>query len=431
MARMAKTDTSNPASDRRNYQIIFWSGSFATIGSQLVNPQLVLPFLYLALGAPAVVAGLLLPFVTGARLISEIFVSPFVNRITRAKVAVYASNLVTGLILAVVAVFATDLPQVMVVLLFLLTSIVMGLCQGLSTIGVNQVYGASIQETKRNRMFFAQATVSGLLVIAVVWLTKDLLASDQPMQRHIVVMWCGILALFAAGISFAGVRLLEAADPVPQKPQTKISPVRELATGLKTGLAYDWFRKFLVARLLFLSVELAMPFYTIHAATLHLGTKHALSYFVIAASGGAVIGSLLWGWVSSRFSVKPTMVLGSLIAAGSAVLALTFVFTGMAQNVWHYALVILLLSLGGNGVSYGRYLYLISMTKASERPYLVALGDVCAGLVGVAFAAALGFVAHLHDPATPLFALGALNAVAILFALRLSDPGQKNPSQQN
>ena len=71
--------------ENRNYQLIFWSGALATIGGQLVNPRLVLPFLYLALGAPTFIAGLLLPFVTGARLIAEIFVSPFINRITRAK----------------------------------------------------------------------------------------------------------------------------------------------------------------------------------------------------------------------------------------------------------------------------------------------------------------------------------------------------------
>ncbi len=402
----------------RNYQLIFWSGALATIGNQLVNPRLVLPFLYLALGAPTFIAGLLLPFVTGARLIAEIFVSPFINRVTRAKLAVYVPNILTGTVLAVLALFATTLPQLMVILLFLATAIVMGLCQGITSLGTSQIYGVSVPDAKRNRMVFAQATISGILAIIVVWVTKDLLVSDQPMQRHIVVMWCGVIAMFAAGISFAGVKIFEERAVTPHHAK-KPKPMAELKTGFKTGMAYPWYRKFLSARLFFVSVELAMPFYTIHAATYHVGTKHSLSYFVIAASAGVVIGSIVWGWLSGRVSVKPVMWLGCVISTLSALLALGFTMMGYAQNVWLYALVILLLSLGGNGVIYGRYLYVIEMTNEQERPYLVALGDVIAGLVGIVFAAILGAVAHLQDPITPIFVLAALNLIAMFYAFRL------------
>ena len=59
------------------------------------------------------------------------------------------------------------------------------------------------------------------------------------------------------------------------------------------------------------------------------------------------------------------------------------------------------------------------MSLENERPYLVALGDVSAGLVGMVFAAILGAVAHLHDPITPIFALAVLNLIAMLYAFRL------------
>lgn len=414
---MSDTETTQQPPTTRNYHLIFWSGALAVVGTQLINPTLVLPFLYLALGAPVFFAGLLLPFVTGARLIAEIFVSPFINRMTRAKLAVYVPNLLTAAVFSAVAIFATELPTLMIVLLFLATSVVMGLCQGISSLGVSQVYGVAVPASKRSGMVFAQATISGALAIAVVLLTRDLLATDQPMQRHIVVLWCGVLALFTAGISFIGVRLLAEEQPAPAKAKPK--PIQELKTGFKTGMAYKWYRQFLTARVLFVSVELAMPFYTIHAATYHLGTKHSLSSFVIAASLGVVVGSLLWRWLARRISVKPVMWLGCLISTVSAALALGFSFTGLAQNIWLYAAVILLLSLGGNGVINGRYLYIIEMTNERERPYLVALGDVCAGVVGMGFAAVLGAVAHWHDPVTPLFALALLNLLAMLYTFRL------------
>jgi len=420
---MSTTSPNDPIAPavKRNYQLIFFSGALATIGGQLVNPRLVLPFLYLALGAPTFIASLLLPFVTGARLVAEIFMSPFVNRAARAKLAVYIPNILTGTILSIVALLATDLPDLLIMLLFLTTAVVMGLCQGITSLGTSQIYGISVPNHKRNRMVFAQATISGVLAICIVWLTRDLLASEEPLQRHIVVLWCGVAAMFAAGISFAGVRILEDETSPTQSAgsKSKPNPLSELSASFKTGMAYRWYRKFLTARLIFLSVELAMPFYTIHAATFHVGTKGSLSYFVMAASAGVVTGSLLWGWLSGRISVRPVMWLGCLISALSALLALGFTLTGQAQNVMFYALVIGLLSLGSNGVVYGRYLYLIEMTRESERPYLVALGDVCAGLVGILFAAALGAVAHLHDPVTPIIALAALNLIAFAYALRL------------
>ncbi len=389
------------------------------MGGQLVNPRLVLPFLYLALGAPTFLAGLLLPLVTGARLIAEIFVSPFINKATRAKLAVYVPNLMTGLVLAVVALFATNLPVTMVVLLFLLTAITMGFCQGITSLGTSQIYGLSVPNTKRNRMVFAQATVSGLLAIVVVWVTKDLLVSDQPIQRHIVVMWCGVLAMIIAGISFVGVKIFEDEQSQAPEERAKPKPISELTTGFKTGMAHPWFRKFVFARLLFVSVELAMPFYTIHAATYHIGTKNSLSYFVIAASAGMVVGSILWGRLSERCGVKPVMWMGCMTSALSAILALVFAWSGLAHNVWLYAFVIFLLSLGGNGVVYGRYLFVIECSTSLERPYLVAFGDVSAGLVGVAFAAILGAVAHHSDPIVPIAVLVVLNLAAMLFAFYL------------
>ena len=56
-------------------------------------------------------------------------------------------------------------------------------------------------------MIFAQPTVSGTLAIAVAWLTKDLLVSDQPMQRHIAVIWFDGFAKFTTGVSIVEIRI--------------------------------------------------------------------------------------------------------------------------------------------------------------------------------------------------------------------------------
>ena len=51
-----------------------------------------------------------------------------------------------------------------------------------------------------------------------------------------------------------------------------------------------WFRSYVIARCLLVSVELAMPFYAIHAAALHSHKQVSLSIFVVATGIAVVIG---------------------------------------------------------------------------------------------------------------------------------------------
>jgi MFS family permease len=84
---------------------------------------------------------------------------------------------------------------------------------------------------------------------------------------------------------------------------------------------FPWFRRFLVARFLFLSVELATIFYSIHAASLHSEKAGSLSAFVIASSLGFIVGGPLWGWLINK-NLRSVFVLGGIAGAGAAILAL-------------------------------------------------------------------------------------------------------------
>ena len=133
------------------------------------------------------------------------------------------------------------------------------------------------------------------------------------MQRHIVGMWCGVFAIIVAGVSFAGMRIFEEERP-RQKPTRQPKPLVELATGFRIGMTYPWYRKFLLARLIFM-VELVMPFHTIHASTNYIGahqvgTKHTFSYSINTTVAGKMIGSIQGRWLSGRISVKPDHVAG-------------------------------------------------------------------------------------------------------------------------
>lgn len=80
------------------------------------------------------------------------------------------------------------------------------------------------------------------------------------------------------------------------------------------------FRRFIVARVLFLSVETVTPFFAVHAATYHAATAPSLSMFVIAFSLGMIGGGLAWPPVSKR-SIQLVSCLSSLVAGLAAALA--------------------------------------------------------------------------------------------------------------
>ena len=391
---------------------------------------MVLPFLYLALGAPQFIATLLLPCVKAARLIVEALISPYVKVGTRAKYAMMLPNLIIAGVLALVALSADSLPVWLAAALFIAVSVILGLCVGTWALGSNQIYGSELSESDRGEVVFTQLAGSCVVAIAAVWLTRDLMGGDTPYERHRVLLWMGVVSLLLACVFLYQVVVTRA--PLAERtddssPGETLGFIAQVARGWALAVQNAWYRKFLVSRIFFLSVELATPFYTIHAATYHLSTPHILSIFVTATSAGTALGALLWRKLV-RHSIRYTIAGASAIASFSALMAIAFDLFGLADNPWVYAATIFFLSFGIGGVQNGRYLYLLSMSSEQDRPYMVALGDVVAGVGGIIFAAILGLLAQQQSVLVSLMALAALNAVAVYMAMGMREAQEPQPA---
>ncbi|MGI9402442.1 MAG: MFS transporter [Rhizobiaceae bacterium] len=433
--------------DRRNYSLILSSGVASSTAGQLISPTLVLPFLYLALDAPVIVAGLLLPFMWGASLIAELVAAPFLTRTTRAKIYVVLPTLFSAFALVALALSSEGASPLIIAALFLAVAVILGFCKGISNVGYGQLFGVVVPSDKRNRVTFTEAMAGGLVAILVVFVTQDFLASESPLQRHITVLWAGIVASIAGALIIYGVRLLEEAEREESEvdPEKKAEPekkshgikfgdsLRQIASnlkqGLETGARYAWFRHYVAARILFLSVTLALPFFTIHASGFHKGTPHGLSILVVATSAGVVAGSLIWGWLAGR-SRKQVMIASCFLGAAAILLALALDFTNMITRISLYAVAVFLVAFAGNGVVNGRYLYFIDMTKKKERPNLMALSDLVVGVLAIGLASILGIVAHYADPTIPLMVLLAFCLAAGFYSLSLVEPGSQTRNEK-
>ncbi len=427
---MSAEDKRSGSTPTKNRLYLLWGGIADSLSDILASPSIVLPFLYLALGAPQFLAGLLLPCVKGARIIAEAVMSPYVRVGNRSKKAMILPNLVIALVLAVLALSGAALSDGVVMVLFVLVALVVGSCYGVWALGSNHIYGSELEEEERGQIVFTQLALSCIIAIALVWTTRALMVGETPFERHRVLLWLGVLALLVSCFCMFRLVLTKTSDEVSnqEKSDKKESFYNQVSRGWSLALRYEWFRRFLVARLFFLSVELATPFYTIHAATFHLSTPHILTIFVTATSAGRALGAVLWRRVV-RKSIRYTIAGASMIACLSALMAIGFDLFGLANNPWVYASTIFFLSFGIGGETEGRYLYLLSMSSDSNRPYLVALSDAAAGIGGIIFAAVLGLVAQIQSVLIPLTVLAVLNAISVYLALSLTEKTEKTPSR--
>ncbi len=416
--------------ERRNFSLFLTFGVASSMGNQLVNPAVVLPFLYLALSGPVFVAALILPFIKLSCLVAELLGAPFLQRPAKTWVAV--PTLLSAAALAVIAVAAEGASPLGLAAIFIAIAVVFGFCTGISSIGYGQLFGAIIPSERRMGLSFTKTAIAGLLAAAAAIATKDFLASELPLQRHVTVLWIGIGAITAAAIIIIGIRLIEGKEEDGESDGVKMPGLAghlrmigdRLREGFDTGMRYVWFRRYLTTRLLLMSVTLTLPFYTIHAAGQHAGTAHALTALVVAASAGVAVGALVWHRVSA-ISHRAVAVSAACIGAVAAALAIVLDVTGLIANMKLYAIAVFLAAFGIAGARTGLYLYFIDMTSTRERPCLMALSDTVAGVVAIALSAILGTAAHFANPMVPLVVLLVASLVAAAYARLLIEPEQR------
>ncbi|MGH6915959.1 MAG: MFS transporter, partial [Geminicoccales bacterium] len=178
-----------------------------------------------------------------------------------------------------------------------------------------------------------------------------------------------------------------------------------------------WFARFLVLRALLLSIELAIPFYAIHAASLHAPSAQNLSAFVVAISLGLVLSGPIWGRLTDRHGALVTAA-AALLAAGAGVLVLVLDQVGDPNAPFFHASLFLPLSLARAGVVLARTRLLSVNAPAADRPAMIGLSNALLACVAVVVALLVGAAGHLHDIRTPLVILILFNIAAALYARR-------------
>ena len=408
-----------------NARTFLVQGVVLGISYQLTSPRLVLPFLYLAVGAPLYLAGLLLPIVQVSRLTAQLASAPMLGGDALRKWYMALALITMALALAIVGLASTQPGAVWLAALFLLVAGVVGVTQGVSSLAYQDLIGRVLPEHRRNAIFFTKAGVAGLLTAAIALISHRDLGGETPLDRHLELLWIGIGLAVMAAIAILLIRearrLMQAESQSEDKPAPRRGAVGSMATQLKSALRRQWYRRFLMARLLFLSILFSMPFYALHGAALHAHDRRGLSVLLIATSVGYVVGGVLWRRMID-LSLATVLICAPLVAGAAGVLAVVIDLVPAAQNLWLHSVVFVLVSVASQGVSNAQSLYLVGFTTDDERPYYLAMTNAVVAAAGTAVSFGLGVLAHIQGVIWPIWFIVGLNVLAALYATRLARP---------
>ena len=410
---------------RWNFRVLLGQGVLLDVSQTLSSPRLVLPFLYISFGAPAIFAGLLIPIVQLARMIGQIVSAPFISAAEICKWYMSLGILTATTALIVVALTADTAEDakhfVVLTVIFLSVAAIIGLGQGLSRLAFQNMLGYVVPRKLRRNLLFSQTGISGLLAIVLAWASQKFYLGKAD-EEHLALLWAGIAVAVLSGFLSMLVRESAVAEKKvrPATGREKKSILATLREGINHVRQVDWFRQFIIARILFLSIELAMPFYAIIAAQAHEKTEDALGSFVIATSLGLMIGGFFWQRLSP-WPLRRIMSLGGIIAFVAAMIALfSHDVDPSERSHWlYYDLVFFLIALADQGVASTRKIYVATLASAETRPYYIAISDTLVGAAAVLFAFFLGALVHFQNALWPILVLAGLNSLAALYAMRL------------
>lgn len=393
-----------------NFFIHVGSLTLSKSADSLIDPKLVLSWLILAIGAPAVLVGLLVPIRESGALLPQLFTAGALRRLPQRKWAWSIGTLIQGLSAIAIAIIALTLDGELAGWLILVCLAVLALARSICSVCYKDVLGKTVDKSRRGRATGLAGSLSAVTAIAFA----TLLLSGW-IDRFTIVVASIIVAgaaLIAAGTLFT--QLTEEHGATDGGKTAIIAAFKNLSY-LKTD---PQLRYFIMTRSLLTATALAPPFMI--AATSREGEAlETLGFLVMASAGAALVSSFIWGRFADASS-RRVLIWSATIAAIALCLTAALSFAGsLDKSLWLPA-VLFILMIAYQGVRLGRSTHLVDMAEADTRADYTAISNTIIGLVligGAAFSA----LAAVTSATMVLAVMSGMCAVAVPIAWQLDE----------
>lgn len=397
-----------------NFFLNALNGASTKLGDQLANPSLVLPWLLDVLGAPPSLSGWLVPVRRAGALLPQLAIAGRIRTFARRKWFWAGGGFVFGaaILLMIPAVLA--LPPLWAGVGVVLALGVGSLGRGVSSVAFKDVLAKTIPRGRRGTLLATRATAAGILTLIAGLLLRLYVADETSLTPFVILLGSAGLLWFA-GVAI--VLFIREHEGVTEGARNSLEQAR---AGWHLLQEKSGFRRFVLARILLLSVKLAIPFYVLYARDVTGGALGGLGYIVVATGLAEVLSSPFWGRFSDRSS-RVVLMAGGSLAVVTGVMALLL---GLAPAAWQtpliFAFIFLLLGFARAGVRLGRKTYLVDGAPAEARPLYVAVTNTLVGAVTLG-AGVLGLIAEVLSVPILLITFLLLMGSGILVAWRMPE----------
>jgi len=399
----------------RNFMAYLLANLVNKIADELSSAKLVLPWLLASIGAPAIFTGFLVPIREAGVLLPQLVVAAVIRRMPIRKTVWLWGAALSSISLVLMAGVVIGLSGNAAGWAIISLLIVFSLARGLCSVSAKDVLGKTVSKGRRGVLMGYSAGLAGVVTMGfgvyIQWFSAETATPTLLVGLLLVSAGLWVLALLA----FAGIREQPGAtEGGGNALTTALGSLRLVATDVQL-------RRYILTRILLLSVALAPPFYVLLAQKHTSGGLEGLGMLIIASGVASGISAPLWGKLGDRSS-RLVMVLASLAAGLLGITAFFMVENGsglVTQPLYHGSL-FLALTVFHSGVRLGRKIYLVDMASVETRASYVAVSNTLIG-IAMLFGGAIGIVADLLDIHHLILLLGLVGLVAAAFAWRLPE----------
>lgn len=415
-ARVCKDIPEQACEDQpRNFFAYLCANFLNKISDELVSARLTLPWLFSVLGVPASFIGFLVPIREAGVLLPQLIVAAYIRAMSQRKVVWLLGALLSTMMLFLMAFISWNTSGVLAGWLIIFCLIFYSLARGLCSVSAKDVLGKTISKTRRGRLMGYSTSLAGLATLTIGFLLQTDFIS--AMGREILVMFiifAGISWLFAL-CSFN--YIIEPAGSTEGGGNAFDEAIRSLGLLVQDKL----FQKYVISRVLLLSVALVIPFYVVLVQQLLNGELTILGWLIIANGLASSLSAPLIGKYADHNS-RNVMALSALLAGvvGLIVSYLTTYGMDVNFNIASIMVLFFLISLAHGGVRLGRKVYLVDMANKENRAQYVAVSNTVIGIV-MLLAGSVGVIADLFNVQTVIFILSVISLFGSAYIMRLSN----------
>jgi MFS family permease len=415
-ARVCKEIPDEACEDQpRNFFAYLAANVLNKISDELVSARLTLPWLFSVLGVPAVFVGFLVPIREAGVLLPQLLVAAYVRAMPKRKVVWLLGALLSAAMLLLMALFSWQTSGMLAGWLLLGCLVFYSLARGLCSVSAKDILGKTISKTRRGRLMGYSASLAGLATLAIgLVLQSDIVGQDNLQVLLVFIIIAAVLWLFAFS-SFNAI-----SEPAGAT-EGGGNAIDEAIRSLRVLIDDKSFRRYVISRILLLSVALVIPFYVILIQQQLEGQLALLGWLIIANGLASSLSAPLIGKLADHNSRN--VMAGAAMLAGIVGIVTWYVSSQHADWITGNTVVIMvffLITLCHGTARLGRKVYLVDMATNDNRAQYVAVSNTVIG-VAMLLGGVIGIIADVFDVQTVILLLSVIALVASIYISRLAD----------